>query len=118
MDHTLVLLRHGQSDWNAKNLFTGWRDPGLTPLGFEEAAAAGHAMKAHGLSFDRGYVSDLKRAQDTMTTALKALGQDDLPLTTKGALRERDYGDLSGLNKDEARAKWGEEQVHIWRRSY
>ena len=118
MAHTLVLLRHGQSEWNAKNLFTGWRDPGLTPLGFDEAAAAGHALKEHGLVFDRGYVSDLKRAQDTMTVALQALGQTDMPITMKGALRERDYGDLSGLNKDEARTKFGEEQVHIWRRSY
>lgn len=118
MPHTLVLLRHGQSEWNAKNLFTGWRDPGLTPLGYEEADAAGHALKAHGLVFDRGYVSDLKRAQETMRTSLKALGQSDLPVTTKGALRERDYGDLAGLDKDMAREKWGEEQVHIWRRSY
>ncbi len=118
MDHTLVLLRHGQSEWNMKNLFTGWRDPGLTPLGVEEAEAAGEALKEHGLHFDRGFVSDLKRAQATMTTALTALDQLDLPTTTNGALRERDYGDLSGLNKDEARAKWGEEQVHVWRRSY
>jgi len=118
MDHTLVLLRHGQSEWNLKNLFTGWRDPGLTPLGYKEAEAAGHALKVRGLRFDRGFVSDLTRAKETMATTLKALDQSDLPLTVDGALRERDYGDLAGLNKDEARDKWGEEQVHIWRRSY
>ena len=118
MDHTLVLLRHGQSEWNSKNLFTGWRDPGLTKLGYEEAIAAGVALKARGLAFDRGFVSDLSRARETMATTLKALGQSDLPVTIKSALRERDYGDLAGLNKDEARAKWGEEQVHQWRRSY
>ena len=118
MTNTLVLLRHGQSEWNEKNLFTGWRDPGLTPLGYQEAEAAGHALKTHGLAFDRAFVSDLKRAQATLTTAQKALGQADLPTMVKGALRERDYGDLAGLDKDAARLKWGEEQVHIWRRSY
>ena len=118
MDHTLVLLRHGQSEWNAKNLFTGWRDPGLTKLGYEEATAAGEALKARGVAFDRGFVSDLSRARETMTTALKALDQPSLPLTVRSALRERDYGDLAGLDKDAARKKWGEEQVHQWRRSY
>ena len=118
MANTLVLLRHGQSEWNEKNLFTGWRDPGLTPLGYREAEAAGHALQARGLAFDRGFVSDLKRAQETMRTSLDALGQAGLPLVTDGALRERDYGDLAGLDKDAAREKWGEEQVHVWRRSY
>ena len=118
MANSLVLLRHGQSEWNEKNLFTGWRDPGLTPLGYKEAEAAGHALKEHGLVFDRAFVSDLKRAQATLTTALTALGQSDLPTIVKGALRERDYGDLAGLDKDMARQKCGEEQVHILRRSY
>ncbi len=118
MDRKLVLLRHGQSEWNLKNLFTGWRDPGLTPLGYEEAKAAGRALKQGGFQFDRAFVSDLSRARETLTTALAALGQPNLSTTTHRALRERSYGDLSGLNKDEARAKWGEEQVRIWRRSY
>lgn len=118
MDRVLVLLRHGQSEWNLQNLFTGWRDPGLTPRGYEEARAAGAALKKHGYKFDRAFVSDLTRAQETLRTALGALGQPDLEPIVNKALRERDYGDLSGLNKDEARTKWGEEQVKLWRRSY
>lgn len=118
MDRVLVLLRHGQSEWNLQNLFTGWRDPGLTPRGYEEARAAGAALKKHGYKFDRAFVSDLTRAQETLRTALGALGQSDLEPIVNKALRERDYGDLSGLNKDEARTKWGEEQVKLWRRSY
>ena len=118
MDRVLVLLRHGQSEWNLKNLFTGWRDPGLTPHGTAEAKAAGVALKTAGLRFDRAFASDLVRALDTLKTARAALGQDDLEPTVSAALRERDYGDLSGLNKDEAREKWGPEQVLVWRRSY
>lgn len=118
MDRKLVLLRHGQSEWNLQNLFTGWRDPGLTPLGYAEAEAAGRALAQGGWRFDRAFVSDLSRAQETLKTALAALGQTDCPTTEHWALRERSYGDLSGLNKDEARAKWGEEQVRVWRRSY
>ncbi len=118
MDRVLVLLRHGQSEWNLKNLFTGWRDPGLSPRGTAEAAAAGVALKKAGLRFERAFSSDLSRALETLRTARAALGQDDLEPVVAAALRERDYGDLSGLNKDEARAKWGEEQVHVWRRSY
>ena len=118
MDRTLVLLRHGQSQWNLENLFTGWRDPALTPRGYEEAEAAGVSMKQKGLRFDRVFVSDLSRAQETLKTALAAMGQADLKPIINKALRERDYGDLSGLNKDEARAKWGDEQVRLWRRSY
>ena len=118
MTRTLVLLRHGQSEWNLQNLFTGWRDPGLTPLGYAEAAAAGVALRQAGLRFDRAFVSDLSRAQETLKTALASLGQSDLEPIIHTALRERSYGDLSGLNKDEARQKWGEEQVKIWRRSY
>jgi 2,3-bisphosphoglycerate-dependent phosphoglycerate mutase len=114
----LVLLRHGQSEWNLKNLFTGWKDPGLTARGYDEARAAGAALKRKGLRFDRVFVSDLTRAQETLKTALAALGQPDLEPIVNKALRERDYGDLAGLNKDEAREKWGEEQVKIWRRSY
>ena len=114
----LVLVRHGQSEWNEQNLFTGWRDPDLTAQGVKEALAAGRALKAEGTVFDHGFTSDLQRAQKTCTLLLETLGQTDLPITRNGTLNERDYGDLSGLNKDDARAKWGEEQVHIWRRSY
>jgi 2,3-bisphosphoglycerate-dependent phosphoglycerate mutase len=118
MSRTLVLCRHGQSDWNLKNLFTGWRDPDLTPLGIEEAQAAGRRLKAMGLSFDVAYTSVLTRAQHTCRLILGELGQPDLTTIRDQALNERDYGDLSGLNKDEARQRFGEEQVHIWRRSY
>ena len=114
----LVLLRHGQSEWNLKNLFTGWKDPDLTPLGVEEAKAAGQRLKAKGLAFDRCFTSALTRAQHTLDLALVELGQPGLPITRDEALNERDYGDLSGLNKDDARQRWGEAQVHIWRRSY
>ena len=118
MDRLLVLVRHGQSEWNLKNLFTGWKDPDLTPKGVEEAKAAGQRLKAMGLSFDTAFTSALTRAQHTLKLCLSELGQPDLSTTRDQALNERDYGDLSGLNKDEARKKWGEDQVHIWRRSY
>jgi 2,3-bisphosphoglycerate-dependent phosphoglycerate mutase len=118
MSGTLVLVRHGQSEWNLKNLFTGWRDPGLTEKGHEEARAAGHALKARGLTFDIAYTSALSRAQTTCQHILDAVGQGDLETIRDQALNERDYGDLAGLDKDDARAKWGEEQVHVWRRSY
>lgn len=118
MPRTLVLVRHGQSEWNLKNLFTGWRDVGLTDKGREEARAAGEKLKARGLKFDIAYTSALTRAQKTCDIILDVLGQNDLKTIRDQALNERDYGDLSGLNKDDARKKWGEEQVHIWRRSY
>ncbi|MDP1626007.1 2,3-bisphosphoglycerate-dependent phosphoglycerate mutase [Parvibaculum sp.] len=118
MPNLLVLVRHGQSEWNKKNLFTGWRDPGLTAQGMEEAREAGQAMKAKGLRFDVAFTSALSRAQETNRIMLEELGQGDLEIVEDQALNERDYGDLSGLNKDDAREKWGEEQVHIWRRSY
>ena len=117
-ERLLVLVRHGESDWNRKNLFTGWRDVGLTEQGIEEAREAGRKLKAQGLKFDVAFTSALKRAQDTLTLMLEELGQTGLPVFKDQALNERDYGDLSGLNKDDARKKWGEEQVHIWRRSY
>jgi 2,3-bisphosphoglycerate-dependent phosphoglycerate mutase len=117
-ERLLVLLRHGQSDWNLKNLFTGWKDPDLSPLGVEEAKAAGQRLKARGLSFDVAYTSALIRAQHTLALTLAELGQTGLPETRDQALNERDYGDLCGLNKDDARKKWGEEQVQLWRRSY
>ena len=118
MARTLVLVRHGQSDWNLKNLFTGWRDPDLTEKGVEEAKAAGERLKAAGLVFDQAFTSNLSRAQRTLSLLQGTLGQPDIPTERSEALNERDYGDLSGLNKDDARAKWGEEQVHVWRRSY
>ena len=103
---------------NEKNLFTGWRDPDLTAQGIDEAKAAGQALKQQGLVFDLAFTSDLQRAQKTLTLLLAEQGQSDLPTTQNQALNERDYGDLAGLNKDDARKKWGDEQVHIWRRSY
>lgn len=118
MDRLLVLVRHGQSEYNLKNLFTGWRDVELTAQGIAEAKAAGQKLKAKGLAFDVCFASALKRAQKSLDLMLAELGQTGLPVTCDQALNERDYGDLSGLNKDDARAKWGEEQVHVWRRSY
>ncbi len=118
MDRLLVLARHGQSEWNLKNLFTGWRDVELTEQGIAEARLAGRRLKQLGLRFDVAYTSALKRAQNTLSLALEELGQSGLEEHRDQALNERDYGDLSGLNKDDARARWGEEQVHLWRRSY
>ncbi|WP_313526511.1 2,3-bisphosphoglycerate-dependent phosphoglycerate mutase [Shinella sp.] len=118
MSGTLVLVRHGQSEWNLKNLFTGWRDPDLTELGVEEAKTGGKAIAETGIKFDIAFTSDLSRAQKTLKIILDEIDQQGLETIRDQALNERDYGDLSGLNKDDARAKWGEEQVHIWRRSY
>ncbi|MCP8896678.1 2,3-bisphosphoglycerate-dependent phosphoglycerate mutase [Shinella daejeonensis] len=118
MSGTLVLVRHGQSEWNLKNLFTGWRDPDLTDLGVEEAKTGGKALAETGIRFDVAFTSVLTRAQKTLDIILDEIGQAGLATIRDEALNERDYGDLSGLNKDDARAKWGEEQVHVWRRSY
>ena len=117
-DRLLVLVRHGQSDWNLKNLFTGWRDVDLTEKGVAEAHEAGRKLKAQGIKFDVAFTSALKRAQRTLDLMLTELGQTTIPIFKDQALNERDYGDLVGLNKDDARKEWGEEQVHIWRRSY
>ena len=117
-DRLLVLVRHGQSEWNLQNLFTGWCDVDLTDKGVAEARAAGRKLKAMGLHFDIAFTSALVRAQRTLDLMLEELGQRNIPVLRDQALNERDYGDLSGLNKDDARKKWGEEQVHIWRRSY
>ena len=114
----LVLVRHGQSEWNLKNLFTGWRDVDMTEKGIEEARAAGRRLKAQGLRFDVAFTSVLVRAQRSLDLMLEEMGQKNIPVLKDQALNERDYGDLSGLNKDDARAKWGEEQVRVWRRSY
>lgn len=118
MAHLLVLVRHGQSEWNKQNLFTGWRDPDLTEQGIAEGVESGQALKAGGYEFDVAFTSELIRAQKTNDLILKEINQKDLPVVRNQALNERDYGDLAGLNKDDAREKWGAEQVHIWRRSY
>ena len=114
----LVLVRHGQSEWNAKNLFTGWKNPGLTETGVKEAIGAGKLIKDERINFDTMYTSELIRAQLTGNTILEIINQSDIPIIKDIALNERNYGSLAGLNKDDARKKWGEEQVHIWRRSY
>jgi 2,3-bisphosphoglycerate-dependent phosphoglycerate mutase len=114
----LVLVRHGQSEWNAKNLFTGWKNPGLTETGVKEAISAGKLIKDEKINFDTMYTSELIRAQLTGNTILEIINQSDIPIIKDMALNERNYGSLAGLNKDDAREKWGEEQVHIWRRSY
>ena len=116
--NVLVLVRHGQSEWNKLNLFTGWRDVGLTEQGIAEARRAGQLLKAGGFSFDIAYTCVLKRAQHTLDLMLAELGQEGLATIKDQALNERDYGDLAGLNKDDAKQRWGAEQVHKWRRSY
>ena len=118
MKSKLVLVRHGQSEWNAKNLFTGWKDPKLTDLGIQEAIKAGDLLETRNLKFDLMFTSDLFRAQETGRLILEQMNQTDIKVIEDQSLNERNYGDLAGLNKDEAREKWGEEQVHIWRRSF
>jgi 2,3-bisphosphoglycerate-dependent phosphoglycerate mutase len=118
MANTLVLVRHGQSEWNLKNLFTGWKDVDLTEAGIEEAHEAGRMLAARELKFDLAFTSKLVRAQRTLDIILEELGQAGLETIEDEALNERDYGDLTSLNKDDARARWGEEQVHVWRRSF
>jgi len=114
----LVLVRHGQSEWNKKNLFTGWKDPELTELGIEEAIQAGNQLKQSDIKFDVMFTSDLFRAQETGRLILEQMNQTDIATIKDQSLNERNYGELAGLNKDDARKKWGEEQVHIWRRSF
>ena len=118
MAGTLILVRHGQSEWNLKNLFTGWKNPDLTAQGVDEARAAGKRLKTAGYVPTVFYTSALIRAQHTLDLILEELGIVNVTITRDQALNERDYGDLAGLNKDDARQKWGEEQVLIWRRSY
>ncbi len=118
MDNVLVLVRHGESEWNKLNLFTGWRDVDLSETGVAEAQRAGLALKKEGFHFDVAFTSALKRAQRTLDLILGEIGQTGLITHKDQALNERDYGDLVGMNKDDARKRWGDEQVHIWRRSY
>lgn len=115
---TLVLVRHGESQWNLENRFTGWVDVPLSEKGEREAAAAGERLKKEGLRFDSAFTSDLKRAQNTLKAILEKLGQTDIPVQRDQALNERHYGELQGLNKAETAQKFGDEQVKIWRRSY
>jgi 2,3-bisphosphoglycerate-dependent phosphoglycerate mutase len=114
----LILVRHGQSEWNAKNLFTGWKDPGLTDQGVSEAKNAGKLILEQKIEFDVMYTSMLSRAQKTGDIILGILNHKEIPIIKNEALNERHYGSLAGLNKDDARKKWGDEQVHIWRRSF
>jgi len=114
----LILVRHGQSEWNAKNLFTGWKDPGLTDQGVSEAKNAGKLILEQNIEFDVMYTSMLSRAQKTGDIILGILNHKEIPIIKNEALNERHYGSLAGLNKDDARKKWGDEQVHIWRRSF
>lgn len=118
MDTTLVLVRHGESEWNKLNLFTGWKDVELTEQGVAEAHRAGRLLRAEGVKFDIAFTSVLKRANNTLDIILKELGQTGLETIRDQALNERDYGDLTGLNKDDARERWGEDQVLVWRRSF
>ena len=118
IDRSLVLVRHGQSEGNLKNIFTGWNDLGLTERGVSEARAVGQRLETLGVSFDVAFTSMLRRAWQSCSIVLKVMGQSDVRELRDTALNERNYGDLTGLNKDQARARWGEEQVHLWRRSY
>ena len=114
----LVLVRHGESQWNLENRFTGWVDVPLSQKGIAEAESAGERLKKERIRFDRAYTSNLQRAQNTLRLILEKLGQTDLPVEKDQALNERHYGDLQGLNKAETAKKFGEDQVKIWRRSY
>ena len=114
----LVLVRHGQSIWNLENKFTGWTDVDLSELGIKEAIDAGKVLKEKGFTFDIAYTSVLKRANDTLSYILEELNEENIPICKSWRLNERHYGALQGLNKKETADKYGEEQVHIWRRSY
>jgi 2,3-bisphosphoglycerate-dependent phosphoglycerate mutase len=115
---TLVLVRHGESQWNLENRFTGWVDVPLSEKGVQEAKNAGDKLKKENIHFDRAYTSDLQRAQKTLGLILDVLGQSGVPVEKDQALNERHYGDLQGLNKAETAKKFGDDQVKIWRRSY
>lgn len=118
MTNTLVLVRHGQSEWNRQNLFTGWKDPDLTDKGLIEARWAGRVLRDEKLIFDVAFTSKLRRAQRTLDIILAELGQSKTPITQDEALNERDYGALTGLDKDAAKKRFGDDMVHLWRRSY
>lgn len=117
-ERNLILVRHGQSEWNAKNLFTGWENPGLTDKGLDEAKNAGILISNLNIKFDLLFTSALIRAQLTGSKILEKIGQENINIIKNKSLNERFYGDLQGLNKDECRKKWGLDQVQLWRRSY
>ena len=117
-ERNLILVRHGQSEWNAKNLFTGWENPGLTDKGLDEAKNAGILISNLNIQFDSLFTSALVRAQLTGAKILEEISQENINTIKNKSLNERFYGDLQGLNKDECRKKWGLDQVQIWRRSY
>ncbi len=118
MKSLMVLVRHGESEWNRRNIFTGWRDPDLSEEGVAEAHRAGAMLNAEHLHIDIAFTSTLQRAQRTLEIILSELDEDGIPVIQDAALNERDYGDLAGINKDEARKRWGDEQVQLWQRSY
>mgnify|MGYP004504531117 CR=1 FL=1 len=113
----LVLVRHGQSEWNLENKFTGWTDVNLSEKGIQEAKEAGEVLKKKGFKFDLAYTSVLKRAEDTLDYILHEMGEENIEIKRSWRLNERHYGALQGLNKDETREKYGAEQVLLWRRS-
>ena len=117
-ERLLVLVRHGESEWNSAGLFAGRTDIDLTAEGAAQARAAGRRLKALGLRFDTGFTTTLKRAQNTLALILEELGQTGIPVLRDARLDERDYGELTGLTRADAIAKWGAERVHQWRRSY
>jgi 2,3-bisphosphoglycerate-dependent phosphoglycerate mutase len=118
MSRTLALVRHGQSEWNQQKRFTGWRDPDLTPIGVQEAQDAGRKLLTLGVDIEAAFCSALRRARHTLDLVLTEIDRQNISVLSSPALNERDYGDLSGMSKTEARERWGAEQVHIWRRSY
>jgi 2,3-bisphosphoglycerate-dependent phosphoglycerate mutase len=118
LQNVLVLIRHGESEWNRLNLFTGWHDVDLSEEGMAEAHRAGVLLKEDGCFFDLAFTSTLTRAHHTLDIILDELGRENIPIVCDAALNERDYGDLVGINKDDARKRWGEHQVHLWQRSY
>ncbi|WP_128970720.1 2,3-bisphosphoglycerate-dependent phosphoglycerate mutase [Bradyrhizobium tropiciagri] len=117
-DHLLVLTRHGQSEGNLRNVFTGWRDLPLTEQGREQAIAVGKHLRERGVALDAAFSSALGRARDSCAHTLREMGLAAIPVRRDSALNERDYGDLTGLDKNEARRRFGAEQVQTWRRSY
>ena len=118
LKNLLVLIRHGESEWNRLNLFTGWHDVDLSEEGMAEAHRAGIILREDGCFFDLAFTSTLQRAHHTLDIILYELGRENIPIICDAALNERDYGDLVGINKDDARKRWGEHQVHLWQRSY
>ncbi len=118
LGNVLVLVRHGESEWNRLNRFTGWKDVDLTEVGIFEAHRAGAMLEEEGCRFESAYTSTLKRARHTLHIILGEIEQEELPIVTDAALNERDYGELMGINKEDARKRWGDHQVNLWQRSY